>query len=385
MRRGATSSARSSACGALACSTRPRSWRRRRRRWRHCCNRRAPLGSSRGAWRRCATGCRITGAAARWRSLLCWWAADCGASRSAALLLALADCTASSRIRWRLLVVSASAPSAVWTSEIPSLALRIAWLRPRTWEVKRSEIASPAASSLALLMRSPEDSRSSAVPNVPCERLRLRWALSDIRLVLMVCGMVDSPGRAPAGRLGGRAGRRRLRRWRTCPPSTKPAPAGPPAKAARRCPTRRIDHATDHQHQPDVAQRPAQPQPLAGHVGDRARAAVLGAAHQQRQGRCRRARDLGALHLPGPRPQPGDAQRQRRDLAGPDRRGCARRDHQQPPADPRAGRAVGQRQQQRRRPRRAAVRGPPAQERAPARGRPRDPASSGTAPPGAAT
>jgi hypothetical protein len=55
-------------------------------------------------------------------------------------------------MRCRLLPISSSAPSAVCASEMPSLALRAAWLRPRICVVKRSEIARPAASSLALLI-----------------------------------------------------------------------------------------------------------------------------------------------------------------------------------------------------------------------------------------
>ncbi len=81
------------------------------------------------------------------------------ASRSLSELVALADCTDSSRIRCRLLPISTIAPSAVWASEMPSLALRTATSRPRIWVLKRSEIARPAASSLALLMRRPEDRR----------------------------------------------------------------------------------------------------------------------------------------------------------------------------------------------------------------------------------
>jgi len=52
-----------------------------------------------------------------------------------------------------------SEPSAVWANEIPSLALRTAWLSPLIWLVNRSAIAKPAASSLALLMRKPDESR----------------------------------------------------------------------------------------------------------------------------------------------------------------------------------------------------------------------------------
>ena len=59
-----------------------------------------------------------------------------------------------------MLVASCIAPSAVCVSEIASFALRTAWFRPRICEDIRLEIAIPAASSLALLMRMPLESRS---------------------------------------------------------------------------------------------------------------------------------------------------------------------------------------------------------------------------------
>src|SRR3954469_8877413 len=46
---------------------------------------------------------------------------------------------------------------------MPSFALRIAWLMPRICDVIELEIARPAASSLAELMRLPVDRRSIAV------------------------------------------------------------------------------------------------------------------------------------------------------------------------------------------------------------------------------
>src|SRR6056297_2224241 len=115
------------------------------------------------------------------------------AARSEAELLALADWTASSRIRCRLLVSSPSALSEVWAREMPSLALRTAWFRPRICVVKRSEIARPAASSLALLIRRPVDSRSSDVFSRPCDWLRLRCALSEATLVLIDCVITYTP------------------------------------------------------------------------------------------------------------------------------------------------------------------------------------------------
>src|SRR3546814_17211575 len=61
-----------------------------------------------------------------------------------------------------MLVTSPIAPSAVWASEMPSFALRIAAPRPRISAVIRDATARPAASSRAELMRLPEDRRSIA-------------------------------------------------------------------------------------------------------------------------------------------------------------------------------------------------------------------------------
>ena len=97
--------------------------------------------------------------AMRSSSAVSWFTSAFSASRSEALLVALADCTANSRIRCRMSPELLSAPSATWASEMPSLALRAAWFMPRICVVKRSEMARPAASSLALLMRRPEDRR----------------------------------------------------------------------------------------------------------------------------------------------------------------------------------------------------------------------------------
>jgi hypothetical protein len=83
-----------------------------------------------------------------------------------------------------------SAPSAVCDIEIASLALRIATFMPLTWAFMRSAIARPAASSLALLTRRPDDRRCIEVASVDCEPERLRCAFIDTRLVLIVMGMV---------------------------------------------------------------------------------------------------------------------------------------------------------------------------------------------------
>src|SRR3989338_264894 len=119
-----------------------------------------------------------------------WDTSACSAVRSLEEFVSLADCTASSRMRWSALVVSTRAPSAVCAREMPSLALRAAWFKPRIWEVKRSEMARPAASSRALLMRKPEDKRCKDVCKALCDLFRLRCAFSDSMLVLMIAGIL---------------------------------------------------------------------------------------------------------------------------------------------------------------------------------------------------
>ena len=57
---------------------------------------------------------------------------------------------------------------------MPSLALRTATSRPRIWVLKRSEMARPAASSFALLMRRPDDRRWMVVAREAPLVLRLR-------------------------------------------------------------------------------------------------------------------------------------------------------------------------------------------------------------------
>ena len=107
-------------------------------------------------------------------------------ARSASVLVPLADCTASSRMRWKISPVRPSAPSATWASEIASLELRSATFMPRTWVFMRSEMARPAASSRAVLTRRPDDKRLIEVARSPSLALRLRWAVIETRLVLML-------------------------------------------------------------------------------------------------------------------------------------------------------------------------------------------------------
>ncbi len=96
------------------------------------------------------------------------------AARASPLFESLPACTARSRMRCRIAWVSVSAPSAVWTTEMPSWALREACLRPPTCERRPSEMARPAASSAARLMRNPLESFSSDFDIWPCVTERLR-------------------------------------------------------------------------------------------------------------------------------------------------------------------------------------------------------------------
>ena len=124
----------------------------------------------------------------------CWNSASRFA-RSSSLFVPLADWTASSRMRCSISPILPSAPSATWPKEMPSLALRIATFMPLICDCMRSAIAMPAASSLALLTRRPEERRWMAWATSPLVPLRLRWALSDTRLVLMIWDMEIIPGR----------------------------------------------------------------------------------------------------------------------------------------------------------------------------------------------
>ena len=106
-------------------------------------------------------------------------------TRSSALLVSLADCTASSRMRCKMLVTSSIPPSAVWVSDIASLAFLIAMFRPRICESMREEMLRPAASSAAELMRVPVDRRCIAVDNWRLLIVKASCACKDFRLVLI--------------------------------------------------------------------------------------------------------------------------------------------------------------------------------------------------------
>ncbi len=85
---------------------------------------------------------------------------------------------------------SVRAPSAVWMTEMPSWALRWATLRPLTWDFSPSEIARPAASSAARLMRRPLESFSSDLDRSFCVADRLRYAFSADTLVAICIPMM---------------------------------------------------------------------------------------------------------------------------------------------------------------------------------------------------
>ena len=112
--------------------------------------------------------------------------------RSSSVLVPLADWIASSRMRWKMSLILPRAPSPTCAIEMPSLALRMATFMPRVWVFMRSAMARPAASSLALLTRRPEDSRCIDVASDDWLVLRLRWAFSETRFVLMVWGTASS-------------------------------------------------------------------------------------------------------------------------------------------------------------------------------------------------
>src|SRR5215213_9713355 len=78
---------------------------------------------------------------------------------------------------------------------MPSWVLRTATFRPPICERRPSEMASPAASSAARLMRKPEDSFSRDLLIWPSVTDRLRYALSAAMLLLTRRPMVILLGR----------------------------------------------------------------------------------------------------------------------------------------------------------------------------------------------
>ena len=91
---------------------------------------------------------------------------------------------------------------------MPSWALRLAWAVPRIWARMPSEIARPAASSAARLMRRPDDSFSIDFESAIDVAERLRCALNastfvftrrDIEILLDL-GWTEPGGFLPPGR-----------------------------------------------------------------------------------------------------------------------------------------------------------------------------------------
>src|SRR5262245_43619527 len=120
----------------------------------------------------------------------------------------LAAWIASSRRRTRMLLTSFSAPSPVCTSEMPSLALREAWPSERTCARRRSLIARPAASSAAVEMRRPVESRWKLRARRVVTCAVFRCALMDAMLVLTRRPMFDPlPFRCVQRRVNDAAGR----------------------------------------------------------------------------------------------------------------------------------------------------------------------------------
>jgi hypothetical protein len=61
---------------------------------------------------------------------------------------------------------------------------------PLIWDENRLEIAIPAASSFALLIRRPDDSRPKDTFNALCVFVKFRCAFRDAILVLIVIAIV---------------------------------------------------------------------------------------------------------------------------------------------------------------------------------------------------
>src|SRR5580658_3752535 len=85
----------------------------------------------------------------------------------------------------RLDVICARPLDAVWIIDTPSFAFDTPWFRPLICVVIRVEIARPAASSAALLMRLPEDRRVMACERALCEPFRFCCATSELILLLI--------------------------------------------------------------------------------------------------------------------------------------------------------------------------------------------------------
>ena len=198
------------------------------------------------------------------------------------------------RIEW----TSVRAPSAVCTTEMPSWALRAATLRPPTCERRPSEIARPAASSAARLMRKPDESFSSDLLRSFCVLDRLRYELTAAMFWLIERPMMIFL----------------LESGRTAHPWAHPSDRPRPPGREEFLPT-----SFSSASRPDRAARPARrrPRPTARLRRARRRRARCGAA--------------GAPWAPSPRGRRrprstsgGDARRRRRGARPPGRRSGSR-------------------------------------------------------------
>jgi len=117
--------------------------------------------------------------------------------RSRSPTVSEADWMANSRRRIRMFVTSLSPPSETWIKETPSWAFRLACLRPRTCALRFSEIASPAASSPAVLIRLPEASLSMFLLSEARVPFKLRWATSEEIFVLTLSPILSIHNKRP--------------------------------------------------------------------------------------------------------------------------------------------------------------------------------------------
>jgi hypothetical protein len=81
-------------------------------------------------------------------------------------------------------------PSAVWIIEIPSLALRDSLVQALDLGVHALRNREAGGIVTGAVDAQPDDRRCSEVASEFCEELRLRWAVSEATLVLMICGIL---------------------------------------------------------------------------------------------------------------------------------------------------------------------------------------------------
>src|SRR4051794_19100541 len=87
-------------------------------------------------------------------------------------------------MRCSMLATSFSAPSAVWTTEMPSCALLTAWPMPPICALMFWLITRPDASSAAELIREPDESFCRLLETAESVADRLRYASNAVTLVL---------------------------------------------------------------------------------------------------------------------------------------------------------------------------------------------------------